>query len=808
MAEWNPTEPAKRTNVASDWLQRVQALECLQTRKLVSRKQIVVERLSSEGDFRDVTYRCEPDPFQEIPVVKVVGMDVKFNEVLESLVPEENLVQVVGLHGMGGVGKTTLLQKVNNEFTERKNFDVVIWVVVSKCLNLTSIQNQIGKKVGLSWSEGTETYERANDIFKRLKNRRFLLLLDDIWDGIDLETIGVSRNAIQLTGSKVVFSTRSEQVCGLMEADRKIKIECLDEDQAWSLFQQKVKQEALSCHPDVLEVAKKVAKECRGLPLALITIGRTMSSKTDLKQWQHALCTLQESASQYSGMADKVLAILKYSYDSLESQKLKSCFLYCSLHPEDFSISIDGLIGCWLGEGFLENVDDLVKALNEGLDVIRCLKDACLLETGIMFGVKVEAKVKMHDVVRDMAIWVASTLGEKKGTYLTVQAQSTLKLHELEKAERVSLVGNTAITKLNGAPHCSKLLTMLLQNSNVSDISDDFFRFMPMLKVLNLNAVRLKKLPTSIFSLSKLEYLELPLYDEDVVLPPGSLASLTKLKAISLSRSCFHWEFDGGPSLGELEGLQHLIGLQITIGTGVALQRLVTSQKLQLCTKLLSIKYCPGITSLTFLPPASVSVLSLVHMTSLSFLSLENCDELEELRIISCDAVTLFTTLEELHLLFMPKLRIVWDVPQQSFFSVSLKRVIITGCPGLKDITWLIYIQNLELLRLVEMDGLEDIISSGFAAEQKLITTFSRLSLLSLHSLKNLRRICDQNVKFFRLENILVVGCPKLKKLPFNTNSLIPRSLKKIEGEEQWWERLEWGDEATKSKFNSYFVTH
>ncbi|KAI3908406.1 hypothetical protein MKW92_030420 [Papaver armeniacum] len=776
MAEWNPTEPAKRTNVASDWLQRVQALEndggcyfwcwgrkncwsAYKLGKLVSRKQIVVERLSSEGDFRDVTYRCEPDPFQEIPVVKVVGMDVKFNEVLESLVPEENLVQVVGLHGMGGVGKTTLLQKVNNEFAERKIFDVVIWVVVSKCLNLRSIQNQIGKKVGLSWSEGTETYERANDIFKGLKNRRFLLLLDDIWDGIDLETIGVSRNAIQLTGSKVVFSTRSEQVCGLMEADRKIKIECLDEDQAWRLFQQKVKQEALSCHPDVLEVAKKVAKECRGLPLALITIGRTMSSKTDLKQWQHALCTLQESASQFSGMADKVLAILKYSYDNLESQKLKSCFLYCSLHPEDFSISIDGLIGCWLGEGFLENVDDLVKALNEGLDVIICLKDACLLETGIMYGVK-------------FVIW-------KKGTYLTVQAQSTLKLHELEKAERVSLIGNTAITKLNGAPHCSKLLTMLLQNSNVSDISDDFFRFMPMLKVLNLNAVKLKKLPTSIFSLSKLEYLELPLYDEDV--------------AVSLSRSCFHWEFDGGPSLGELEGLQHLIGLQITIGTGVALQRLVTSQKLQLCTKLLSIKYCPGITSLTFLPSASVSVLSLVHMTSLSFLSLENCDELEELRIISWDAVTLFTTLEELHLLFMPKLRIVWDVPQQSFFSVSLKRVIITGCPGLKDITWLIYIQNLELLRLVEMDGLEDIISSGFAAEQKLITTFSRLSLLSLHSLKNLRRICDQNVKFFRLENILVLD---------------PWSLKKIEGEEQWWERLEWGDEATKSKFNSYFVTH
>ncbi|KAI3977819.1 hypothetical protein MKX01_008254 [Papaver californicum] len=339
MEESNLTEPAKRTNaevqnilddneaIKNDdecyfWCSgRKSCRSACKLGKLVSRKQIVVEHLLREGDFRDVTYRCQPDPLQQIPVVKVMGMDAKFNEVMESLVPGENLVQVVGLYGMGGVGKTTLLQKVNNEFAERKKIDLVIWILVSKYLNI-----------------------RTNDIFQGLKNKRFLLLLDDIWEGIDLITIGVLRNAIQLTGSKVVFTTRSEQ--------------CLEEDQAWTL----------SCHPDVLEVAKKVARECRGLPLALITIGRTMSSKGSLQQWQHALYTLQESASQFSAMI------------IWKTKKYKSCYLYCSLHPDDYSISIDGLIGCWLGEGFLENVDDLVNAVNEGHDFIRCLKDACLLE--------------------------------------------------------------------------------------------------------------------------------------------------------------------------------------------------------------------------------------------------------------------------------------------------------------------------------------------------------------------------------------------------------------------------------------------
>ncbi|KAI3965236.1 hypothetical protein MKX01_008947 [Papaver californicum] len=795
MAESNPIEPAKRTNVVSDWLQRVQALET-EVQKIFDDNQaikndggcyiccwgqkscpsayrlgkLVVEKMNAvqdllKGDFQDVTYRCQPDPLQPIPTVEVIGMDSKFNEVLDSLVTEGNDVRTVGLYGMGGVGKTTLLQKVNNEFAESKHFDLVIFVVVSKDLNIKSIQNQIGEKLGISWREETEIYKRGSDILKVLQNKKSLLLLDDIWEGIDLETIGVSKNTIQITGSKIVFTTKEYDCLG----DKRLKIHCLGENQAWSLFQQKVKQQALSCHPDVPEVARKIAKECRGLPLAIIAIGRTMSSKTDLQQWQYALHTLHESASQFS-----VLAIMKYSYDNLQSQKLKSCFLYWSLYPEDCSIYRHELVALWLGEGFLDNDDDIMKAKNEGHDVIRCLKDA----------VKMEYLVKMHDIVRDLAIWVASDLGRKKNIYLTLQAESKLKLHEWEKAERISLIDNKAIKILNGAPRCSNLLTLLLNYSSVSVISDDFFRFMPMLRVLHMSFVKLKKLPTSIFSLSELHYLGLPKYDEDTVLTPGSLTSVTKMKDLVLSESCCHWEVEGGPSLHELESLQHLIYLQITIRTGLALQRLVTSPKLQLCTRNLLLKYCPSITSLTLLPssPSSpVSLFSLVHMIAFR---LRNCDDLEDLIIMSRDnKVTLFTTLE--------LLSILWDVPQQSrFYSVNLKRVTIQGP-----------------LFLIELDGLEEIISDGFAAEKKLTNTFSRLNYLRINSLRNLERTYqhDYNVKFFLLENVFVSSCPQLKKLPFNTNSVIPRTLKMIKGEKEWWESLEWEDEVTKSNLAPYF---
>ncbi|KAI3856107.1 hypothetical protein MKW92_042288 [Papaver armeniacum] len=827
MEEANPTEPAKRTNVVTDWLQRVEFLETEVQRilddneaikndrgcyfwcwgrkncwsayrlgRLVFRKQIDVESLSREGVFQDVTYRCEPDPLQHIPTVEVVGMDAKFNEVVKSLVTEGNDVRVVGLYGMGGVGKTTLLRKVNNEFTERKQFDLVIFVEVYKNLNIKRIQTQIGEKLGISWKEETEIYKRGSDIFKVLQKKKFLLLLDDIWEGFNLDTIGVSKDAFQIKQSKVVFTTRDKKVCGFMDAEKKIRIECLEEDQAWSLFEQKVGQEALSCHSDVPEVAKKIAKECRGLPLALITIGCTMSSKTDLHQWQHALHTLQESASQFSGMAEKVLAIMKYSYDNLENQKLKSCFLNCSLAPEDFSFGIDCIIGVWIGEGLLDNVDDYTKAQNEGHDVINGLKDACLLETGIELGVKMESSAKMHDVVRDLATWIASDLGGEEKKYLTLQAESTLKLHEWEKAERISLIGNRAIEKLYGEPHCSNLITLLLLDNNVSVISDDFFRFMPMLKVLQMKYVELKKLPTSIFLLSQLQNLQLPEYDKDVVLASGSLSSLTKMKILCLSESCCQWE-----------SLQHLIYLEITIGTGLALQRLVSSQKLQWCTKSLKIKYCPTITSLTFLPslPSQpVSLVSLEPMIGLSFLFLEGCYELEELRIMSCNEYIRFTTLEYLFLFSMPKLKILWDMPQQSFCSVNLKHVFIRGCPQLDDLTWLTYAHNLESLLLEDMDGLEEIISNEFATEERLINYFSRLKCLVLTSLRNLKRICDHNVRFVLLEKISVRGCPELKNLPFNSSSVICQDLKKITGEIQWWQSLEWEDEATKYNLAPY----
>ncbi|KAI3953524.1 hypothetical protein MKW92_053867 [Papaver armeniacum] len=261
-------------------------------------------------------------------------------------------------------------------------------------------------------------------------------------------------------------------------------------------------------------------------------------------------------------LVDGVFAILKFSYDNLENEKLKSCFLYCSLYPEDYSIQKEELIKLWIGEGFFGEVDDIDEAYNEGHDVVGSLKSACLLESGDSTD---GSEVKMHDVVRDLAIWIASDLGSKKGKYLTVQTQNKLKVREWEKAEKIFLLDNISIKEL-GAPKCQNLSTLLLRHIN---ISDDFFQSMSMLKVLDMSGLQIKKLPTSIFSLIELQHLDLSWVEGrygPIELSPGTLVCLTKLKMLDLfcSGLC-NWEVEGGPCLSELERYHNHRFITITI---------------------------------------------------------------------------------------------------------------------------------------------------------------------------------------------------------------------------------------------------
>ncbi|KAI9107926.1 hypothetical protein K1719_021262 [Acacia pycnantha] len=261
-----------------------------------------VDELATEGknfgnrDFI-VSHKVVPRAI-EMRQDEVVGLDLKFNEVWNCI--EEEDVGIIGLYGMGGAGKTTLLKKINNELVKRGlGFDFVMWVVVSKEPNLNSIMDNIRKLVGIGddfWNRSSNLDEKAAKIYGALKHKKFILLLDDIWDQLDLELVGVPHPKDTNFQSKVLFTTRLENVCAQMQVQKKFKVEILTEEEALELFCMKVGEETLNSHPNIPMLAEKMAKECEGLPLALIVLGSCMAGVRSVEVWEHSMKNLTSSS--------------------------------------------------------------------------------------------------------------------------------------------------------------------------------------------------------------------------------------------------------------------------------------------------------------------------------------------------------------------------------------------------------------------------------------------------------------------------------------------------------------------------------
>ncbi|XP_042394727.1 putative disease resistance protein At5g05400 [Zingiber officinale] len=101
---------------------------------------------------------------------------------------------IIGIYGMGGVGKTT--KSIQRYYSNHRLFDLVIWVVASKDCQLKKLQMDIAKSLELNTLQKSDDEPTCGDkLFKYLKNRNCLLLLDDIWEHLDLQLLGMAHSA-------------------------------------------------------------------------------------------------------------------------------------------------------------------------------------------------------------------------------------------------------------------------------------------------------------------------------------------------------------------------------------------------------------------------------------------------------------------------------------------------------------------------------------------------------------------------------------------------------------------------------------
>ena len=128
---------------------------------------------------------------------------------------------MIGIWGLGGIGKTTLVKNLNNELnnTSTQLFGIVIWATVSKNVDIKNAQTQIANRLNLELKMEESVEGIAIRLHQRLMNEeKYLLILDDVCQKLDLDNLGVPQPDVH-KGSKIILTTRFMEVCRKMMTD-------------------------------------------------------------------------------------------------------------------------------------------------------------------------------------------------------------------------------------------------------------------------------------------------------------------------------------------------------------------------------------------------------------------------------------------------------------------------------------------------------------------------------------------------------------------------------------------------------------
>ncbi|GKV49484.1 hypothetical protein SLEP1_g56235 [Rubroshorea leprosula] len=457
-----------------------------------------------------------------IPTENLEGEISTRDEIWEHLMG--NKVGMIGVCGIGGVGKTTIMKHVNNDLVTGNRFQKVIWVIVSYPLNIFEVQKEIAEAMDVKLQDEKQM-RRAAALMEIMRRKTFVLILDDVWEKFSLNDVGIPEPTVQ-NGCKVVITSRSVEVCKFFDCEI-VKVQPLSQEESLNLFLDKVGHAVLQNVPELEETLKLMVKECAGLPLAIVVIAGSMKGVDDIKVWRNALTELQECVKSVKGSEDEIFMRLKFSFDRLPNEKIKNCFLYCSLFREDYLFKREELIESWIDEGLMDGLRSREAAYDRGHAILDVLEKNSLLEKHL------GTIIEMHDVVRDMAI---RSIGPGVGYMVKTCMKLTEVPNEHEWARdlnKVSLMANDISKILVGlTPKCPTLSTLILSDNPLTEIPESFFENMSRLKVLDLSGTHVEALPSSISKLKYLSALRLRRCKKLKCLP--SLEKLVALKKLDL----------------------------------------------------------------------------------------------------------------------------------------------------------------------------------------------------------------------------------------------------------------------------------
>ncbi|KAK3124020.1 hypothetical protein QOZ80_8AG0639380 [Eleusine coracana subsp. coracana] len=246
---------------------------------------------------------------------EIYGRDKDKELVVKLLLDQQSQqnAQVLPIIGMGGLGKTTLANMVYINSRVQKHFEFKMWHCVSENFRATDVVRSIIQLATKGTCDLPDTIELLRGQLQEvIARKRFLLILDDVWNEDphkwdDLKPLLCS--PISCSGSMIIVTTRSHRVASIMGTLPPHELSCLRENDSWELFSKKAFSKGVQEKEEFVTIGRRIVNKCKGLPLALKTMGGLMSSKQQVQEWETIAETNIVFPKDYMMEKDKLIQL-------------------------------------------------------------------------------------------------------------------------------------------------------------------------------------------------------------------------------------------------------------------------------------------------------------------------------------------------------------------------------------------------------------------------------------------------------------------------------------------------------------------
>ncbi|XLU93063.1 hypothetical protein S245_007415 [Arachis hypogaea] len=357
--------------------------------------------------------------------------------------------------------------------------------------------------------------------------KRYLIVLDDLWKTQDWDDV---KDAFpnDNNGSKILITSRLKEVALHMSSCPPYYLQFLGDDESWELFFRKVFQ-GKECPSDLEHLGKQMVKSCGGLPLSIVVLAGLLKKKEkSQREWSRVVGNVNWYLTRDETQVRDI--VLKLSYHNLP-RRLKPCFLYLGIYPEDCEISVRPLLQKWVAEGFIQqtgtrDVEDVAE------DYLYELIDRSLVQAS---RVNVNGDVKacrIHDLLRDLCITES-----KEDKLFEVCTNSNIL--ETSKPRRLSIqCGMDRYVSSSKNDHSCVRSLFCLDPTRYGFTPNEMkwlFKLFKLVRVLDLGKNYFLKVPSNLGLFIHLRYVRINLArGESGQVIPDSISTLENLQTLDI----------------------------------------------------------------------------------------------------------------------------------------------------------------------------------------------------------------------------------------------------------------------------------